>query len=107
MCTGIISEVVIPESSADLERSVPTVDAPAGRRSKRTCTVIGTVYQWKPEHLCTAETNVNTKNRIMDYDIRELGEQLMPLGMLVTLDQYFQPGNPELERRKNDMDLCR
>lgn len=31
-------------------------------------------------------TNVNKKNRIMDYDIRELGEQLMPLGMLVTLD---------------------
>lgn len=25
------------------------------------------------------ETNVNTKSRIIDYDIRELGEQLMPL----------------------------
>ena len=25
----------------------------------------------------------------MDYDIRELGEQLMPLGMLVTLDSIF------------------
>ena len=34
-------------------------------------------------------TNVNKKNRIMDYDIRELGEQLMPLGMLVTLDSIF------------------
>lgn len=35
------------------------------------------------------KTNVNTKSRIIDYDIRELGEQLMPLGMLVTLDSIF------------------
>ena len=34
-------------------------------------------------------TNVNTKSRIIGYDIRELGEQLMPLGMLVTLDSIF------------------
>lgn len=34
-------------------------------------------------------TNVNTKSRIIAYDIRELGEQLMPLGMLVTLDSIF------------------
>lgn len=34
-------------------------------------------------------TNVNTRNRIIAYDIRELGEQLMPLGMLVTLDSIF------------------
>ena len=31
-------------------------------------------------------TNVDTKARIIAYDIRELGEQLMPIGMLVTLD---------------------
>ena len=47
------------------------------------------------------ETNVNTKSRIIDYDIRELGEQLMPLGMLVTLDSIFQPCDPELEEGKN------
>ena len=34
-------------------------------------------------------TNVNTKSRFIAYDIRELGEQLMPLGMLVTLDSIF------------------
>ncbi len=34
-------------------------------------------------------TNVNTKARILCYDIRELGEQLMPIGMLVTLDAIF------------------
>ena len=34
-------------------------------------------------------TDVDTKRRIIAYDIRELGEQLMPLGMLVTLDSIF------------------
>ena len=34
-------------------------------------------------------TNVDTKARIIVYDIRELGEQLMPLGMLVTLDAIY------------------
>ena len=34
-------------------------------------------------------TNVDTNARIIDYDIRELGEQLMPLGMLVTLDAIY------------------
>ena len=33
--------------------------------------------------------NVDTKARIIAYDIRELGEQLMPIGMLVTLDAIF------------------
>ena len=33
--------------------------------------------------------NVDTQARIIDYDIRELGEQLMPLGMLVTLDAIY------------------
>ncbi len=35
------------------------------------------------------KTNVDTKSRIIAYDIRELGEQLMPIGMLVTLDAIF------------------
>lgn len=39
--------------------------------------------------ICKKYSNVNTKSRIIDYDIRELGEQLMPLGMLVTLDSIF------------------
>ena len=34
-------------------------------------------------------TNVDTKARIVAYDIRELGEQLMPLGMLVVLDAIY------------------
>ena len=35
------------------------------------------------------QTNVDTKNRITAYDIRELGEQLLPTGMLITLDNIF------------------
>ena len=52
-------------------------------------------------------TNVNKKNRIMDYDIRELGEQLMPLGMLVTLDSIFNRVIQNWKEGKNDMDICR
>ena len=34
-------------------------------------------------------TNVNTSARILCYDIRELGKQLLPVGMLVVLDSVF------------------
>ena len=40
-------------------------------------------------NLFNHRTNVNVNNRIVCYDIRELGEQLMPLGMLVTLDAIY------------------
>lgn len=35
------------------------------------------------------KTNVDTRSRIIAYNIRELGEQLMPIGILVTLDTIF------------------
>ena len=34
-------------------------------------------------------TNVNTNARILCYDIRDLGKQLLPIGMLVVLDSIF------------------
>ena len=34
-------------------------------------------------------TNVNTNSRILCYDIRDLGRQLLPVGMLVVLDSIF------------------
>ncbi len=34
-------------------------------------------------------TNVNTSAHILCYDIRELGKQLLPVGMLVVLDSVF------------------
>ena len=34
-------------------------------------------------------TNVNTHARILCYDIRDLGKQLLPVGMLVVLDSIF------------------
>ena len=38
--------------------------------------------------------------------IRELGEQLMPIGMLVTLDAIFNRVIQNWKKGKNDMDLC-
>lgn len=35
------------------------------------------------------QTNVNPDSRIVCYDIRDLGKQLMPIGMLVVLDSIF------------------
>jgi len=35
------------------------------------------------------QTNVNTNSRIISYDIRDLGRQLLPVGMLVVLDSIF------------------
>ena len=34
-------------------------------------------------------TNVDTNSRIICYDIRDLGKQLLPVGMLVVLDSVF------------------
>ena len=34
-------------------------------------------------------TNVDTSARILCYDIRDLGKQLLPVGMLVVLDSIF------------------
>ena len=34
-------------------------------------------------------TNVDTNSRIICYDIRDLGKQLQPVGMLVVLDSIF------------------
>ena len=35
------------------------------------------------------QTNVDTSNRLICYDILDLGKQLMPIGMLVVLDSIF------------------
>ena len=34
-------------------------------------------------------TNVDTNNRLICYDILDLGKQLMPIGMLVVLDSIL------------------
>lgn len=46
------------------------------------------------------QTNVDTMNRIVCYDIHELGKQLKPLGMLVVLDAIYNriARNKELKR---------
>ena len=39
-----------------------------------------------PLNVFAHQTNVNTKSRLLSYDIRSLGDQLKPVGMLATLD---------------------
>ena len=40
------------------------------------------------------QTNVDTNNRLICYDILDLGKQLMPIGMLVVLDSNYIRNNP-------------
>ena len=40
-------------------------------------------------------TNVDTNARILCYDIRDLGKQLLPIGMLVVLDSIFNRSHPQ------------
>ena len=46
-------------------------------------------------------TNVDTMNRIVCYDIHELGKQLKPLGMLVVLDAIYNRIARNKERKRN------
>ena len=51
-------------------------------------------------------TNVDTQARIIAYDIRELGEQLMPLGMLVTLDAIYNRVIQNWKKRRRTWIFC-
>ena len=35
------------------------------------------------------KTNVNTSNRVVSYDIKDLGKQLKTIGMLIVLDYVW------------------
>ena len=47
------------------------------------------------------QTNVNTSNRLICYDILDLGKQLLPLGMLVVLDSIFNKITANRAKGKN------
>ena len=47
------------------------------------------------------QTNVDTMNRIVCYDIHELGKQLKPLGMLVVLDAIYNRISRNRELKRN------
>lgn len=47
------------------------------------------------------QTNVDTQNRIVCFDIHELGKQLKPLGMLVVLDAIYNRIARNKERKRN------
>ena len=52
-------------------------------------------------------TNVDTNARIIDYDIRELGEQAHAAGNAGDTGRHLQPGDPQLEKRQNNVDFLR
>lgn len=45
------------------------------------------------------QTNVDTHNRLICYDILDLGKQLMPIGMLVVLDSILNRATTRTEQR--------
>ena len=47
------------------------------------------------------QTNVDVRNRIVCYDIRDLGSQLLPVGMLVVLDSIFNRVIKNREQGRN------
>ena len=47
------------------------------------------------------QTNVDIRNRIVCYDIRDLGSQLLPVGMLVVLDSIFNRVIKNREQGRN------
>ncbi len=47
------------------------------------------------------KTNVDVRNRIVCYDIRDLGRQLLPVGMLVVLDSIFNRVIKNREQGRN------
>ena len=47
------------------------------------------------------QTNVDTNNRIVCYDIHELGKQLKPIGMLVVLDAIYNRISRNRELKRN------
>lgn len=47
------------------------------------------------------QTNVDVRNRIVCYDIRDLGRQLLPVGMLVVLDSIFNRVIKNREQGRN------
>lgn len=73
-----------PPTLKDLYHSLLKQPEPEARAGA----LVGTVHH-RQLNTFAQRTNVDTKARIIAYDIRELGEQLMPIGMLVTLDAIF------------------
>lgn len=47
------------------------------------------------------KTNVNTNNRIICYDILDLGKQLLPIGMLVVLDSILNRITANRKKKRN------
>ena len=68
----------------DLQRPAPT-----GRERSPSCCHRTEIYVKGSLNLFNHRTNVNVNNRIVCYDIKELGKQMKKLGMLVVQDQVW------------------
>ena len=65
---------------------------PCSNRTKKKPTMLPTaleIYVKGSLNLFNHRTNVNVNNRIVCYDIKELGKQMKKLGMLIVQDQVW------------------
>lgn len=73
----------------DFFNELQAVNAPELRAEKNNLLKVLGLYVTGSFNLFAHNTNVDITNRIVVYDIKELGEQLKTLGMLVILDQVW------------------
>ena len=71
--------------------SRPPLSAPVRAESMRSCLATGANMpaSWQARNIFAKHMNVDTKSRLICYDILDLGKQLQPIGMLVVLDSIL------------------
>ena len=73
----------------DFYNELEKVTVPELKTEKENLLKVLGLYTSGSFNLFAHSTNVNTSNRFVVYDIKELGDQLKTLGMLVILDQIW------------------
>ncbi len=73
----------------DFCEELEKVKAPELQREKNNLLKVLGLYTTGSFNLFAHKTNVDVNNRFVVYDIKELGDQLKTLGMLVILDQIW------------------
>ena len=71
--------------------SRPPLSAPVKAEGMRSCRATGANMpaSWQARNIFAKHMNVDTKSRLICYDILDLGKQLQPIGMLVVLDSIL------------------
>ncbi|MBQ8941242.1 MAG: DUF87 domain-containing protein [Firmicutes bacterium] len=73
----------------DFYKELEKITIPELQQEKENLLKVLGLYTSGSFNLFAHQTNVNVNNRFVVYDIRDLGEQLKTLGMLVILDQIW------------------